>query len=141
MQRDFFKIFVNMIRKTSYEKIFNKENAYKYAHHGWEHVVFSQGALYHFISEPNNKIILEDSLSINHLPMCEFPGDVFPSVLSNLSGIPFCEVDFLSYLPDFEKFIKKELFHIHYIYKKNEYNLFINLARKIINKKFNKDLK
>ena len=109
--------YFRIMAKTSYKDIFNKENAYKYVHHGWEHTIFSQGALYHFISESNNKIILEDSLSIKGVSISKYTGDVLPTVLSNICNIPFCVVDYLYHDIDFEKFIKKELFHHHYIYK------------------------
>lgn len=124
-------IFKNLIFRTSYKDIINDENIFSYCHHGYEHTIFSQGALNHFILNPNNKKILEESLAIK-VPMV---GDSLVPVCSNLCGIPFYEVDYLTLAPEFGDLITKRVFHIHYIYKEKNTRFLASICKKILESK------
>jgi len=111
-----FKQFLTSVNKTSYKSILEKD-VYSYVKHGWECNILSNGALKYFIKNLNNKKILEDILLFTGF----ISGDSFITICANLCGIKFYEVEYLTKNPLFNELMKKEVFHIHYIYYVKNY--------------------
>ncbi len=127
---EYSPIFFKVIKETSYRDLISDKSTRRDIPHGWENTIFSNGALMHFISNPNNKYILEKTLLSEKL----FPGDMLVPLCAALCDIPFYEVDYLEYRPYFSRLVNKEIFHIHYIYREIGHISQMRLSKLLVEK-------